>query len=163
VTAALEHFTATLGELVLTSEQVRADLGHPAVADLFVWHALEETEHKAVAFDVYRAIGGGERLRVGTMRVMRAVFVVGISALVLSSLLADRDTYRPRVLWRSWQRFRRSPLVDKSVRQQLHAYDRRGFHPDDIDTSALVEEWRARLFGSEGTLRDRLSGSAPAA
>jgi predicted metal-dependent hydrolase len=63
-TAALEHFTATLAELVLSSEETRDLFGHEAVRDLFVWHALEESEHKAVAFDVYKAVGGSERLRV---------------------------------------------------------------------------------------------------
>ena len=31
----------------------------PDRAPLWLWHALEEAEHKAVAFDVYRAAGGG--------------------------------------------------------------------------------------------------------
>ena len=51
-------------------------MGDEAVRDLFVWHALEESEHKAVAFDVYKAVGGGERLRVWTMNFFRFGFVV---------------------------------------------------------------------------------------
>jgi predicted metal-dependent hydrolase len=39
-TAALEHFTATLAELVLSNEEVRSMMGADAVRDLFVWHAL---------------------------------------------------------------------------------------------------------------------------
>src|SRR5438445_10860712 len=46
-TAALEHFTATLAELVLTSEEARRSFGHEEVENLFLWHALEESEHKA--------------------------------------------------------------------------------------------------------------------
>ena len=93
-TAALEHFTATLAELVLTNEEIRTLMGADAVRDLFVWHALEESEHKAVAFDVYRAVGGGERLRVWTMNFFRYGFVVGMGLAVLVSLLGDRATYR---------------------------------------------------------------------
>src|SRR5688572_7232476 len=59
-TAALEHFTATLAELVLTKPEVRDLFGHDEVRNLFLWHALEESEHKAVAFDVYRLVGGSE-------------------------------------------------------------------------------------------------------
>src|SRR5256885_1858249 len=70
-TAALEHFTATLAELVLSSQETRDLFGHDEVRNLFVWHALEESEHKAVAFDVYKAIGGTERMRVMTMKVLR--------------------------------------------------------------------------------------------
>src|SRR3954449_11570549 len=70
-TAALEHFTATLAELVLTNEHTRSQFGHPAVRELFEWHALEESEHKAVAFDVYKAVGGTESMRVWTMNALR--------------------------------------------------------------------------------------------
>src|SRR5437763_13901499 len=41
-TAALEHFTATLAELVLTNPDVRAMFGHDEVRNLFMWHALAE-------------------------------------------------------------------------------------------------------------------------
>ena len=90
----MEHFTATLAELVLTNEEIRDLMGDDAVRDLFVWHALEESEHKAVAFDVYKAVGGGERLRVWTMNFFRFGFVFGIGLAVVLSLLRDRATYR---------------------------------------------------------------------
>ncbi len=93
-TAALEHFTATLAELVLRNEEIRTLMGADAVRDLFVWHALEESEHKAVAFDVYRAVGGSERLRVWTMNFFRFGFVLGMGLSVVISLLGDRATYR---------------------------------------------------------------------
>src|SRR5205807_9716952 len=77
-TAALEHFTATLAELVLTSEETRRLFGNDEVRNLFLWHALEESEHKAVAFDVYRAAGGTERMRIFTMNLITAGFLVGM-------------------------------------------------------------------------------------
>ncbi len=95
VTAALEHFTATLAELVLTSEETREGFGHPAVRDLFVWHALEESEHKAVAFDVYRAVGGSERMRVLTITIMRYAFVTGMAIQMVASLVRDRGPTGP--------------------------------------------------------------------
>jgi uncharacterized protein len=155
-TAALEHFTATLAELVLTDEEVRRLFGADAVRDLFVWHALEESEHKAVAFDVYQAVGGSERLRVWSMRVLRYGFVLGMSLQIIISLLGDRETYRRGVLRASWRRFRHSPIVQRRLWDQLCDYDRRDFHPDDSDTTALVEQWRTELFGEQGTLNDKL-------
>ena len=155
-TAALEHFTATLAELLLSSEEMRDQFGHDAVRDVFVWHALEESEHKAVAFDVYRAVGGSERMRVWTMKGIRIGFVVGLVAQVAVSLLLDRATYRPGRLLASWRHFRRTPLFSRAVWDQLKDYDRPDFHPDDRDTDALVTEWRARLFGEEGDLNGLL-------
>ena len=157
-TAALEHFTATLGELILTSDDARAMFGNDEVRDLFVWHALEELEHKAVAFDVYRAVGGGERLRVITMKLLRFGFVFWIGLQMLVSLLRDPAARRRGVLRASWRRFRASPLMDPALRAQLRDYDRPDFHPDDRDTSALVTAWRAELFGEQGSLNDRLVG-----
>src|SRR5580700_3977069 len=118
-TAALEHFTATLAELVLTNEEIRDLMGAEAVRDLFVWHALEESEHKAVAFDVYKAIGGSERLRVWTMTFLRYGFVVAMAASVAISMLGDRGTYRRGALRRSWRHFKASPIVDRKLWEQL--------------------------------------------
>ncbi len=160
VTAALEHFTATLAELVLTSEATRALFGHPAVRDLFVWHALEESEHKAVAFDVYRAIGGTERTRVITMNILRFGFVVFMTANIAASLAGDPTTYRPGNLRRSWRAVRRSPLLSRDLWRQLKAYNRPGFHPEDRSTTELVEHWRRELFGEHGSLNDKLVSSA---
>jgi predicted metal-dependent hydrolase len=159
-TAALEHFTATLAELVLTREEIRDLMGADAVRDLFVWHALEESEHKAVAFDVYKAVGGGERLRVWTMNFFRFGFVFGMGLAVVLSLLGDRSTYRKGSLRRSWRRLKTSPLADRAIWVQLKDYNRRDFHPDDSDTTELVESWRAKLFGEDGTLNDKLTRAA---
>jgi len=161
-TAALEHFTATLAELVLRDEEVRRLFGHDAVRDLFVWHALEESEHKAVAFDVYKAVGGTERMRVWTMNFFRYGFVVGMGLAVIVSMLGDRATYRRGNLRRSWRHFKASPVMRKAVWDQLRDYNRRDFHPDDSDTNELVATWRATLFGDDGTLNDKLQGRTAA-
>jgi len=158
-TAAMEHFTATLAELALTDDEARR-LPGPVVGDVFTWHALEESEHKAVAFDVYRAAGGSERLRIWTMKAIRAGLVVSIGFLTALSLLGDRSTYRPGRLRRSWRNFRRTPMFRREVWDQLRAYDRVGFHPDDFDTDALVERWQAELFGDDGSLTPLLAGAS---
>jgi predicted metal-dependent hydrolase len=161
-TAALEHFTATLAELILKDEEARELFGHPEVRDLFLWHALEESEHKAVAFDVYKAVGGSERTRVLTMKFLRYGFVIGMGFAVFTSLLFDKRTYKPGVLRASFRRFRKSPIVSKALWEQLKDYDRPDFHPDDSDTNELVATWRATLFGDAGRLNDKLATTAVA-
>lgn len=151
-TAALEHVTATLAELVMRDEETREAFGHEAARDLFLWHALEESEHKAVAFDVYRAVGGTERMRIVTMKLVRYMFVLGTTVQMLLSLLGDRATYRPGELRRSWRRFRRQPIVSREIWEQLKEYERRGFHPHDRPTHDLIDAWRERLFGADGEM-----------
>ena len=159
-TAALEHFTATFAQLLLSSGDARALFGHDEIRNLFLWHALEEAEHKAVAFDVYMAMGGGERLRVWTMKLLRVAFIAGTAFQVAVSLARDASAYRPGALRASWRRFRRSPIMQQHPWQQLRDYDRPDFHPDDHDTTELVERWGAELFGADGTLNDKLATSA---
>jgi predicted metal-dependent hydrolase len=160
LTAALEHFTATLAELVMTDEETRDAFGHEAVRYLFLWHALEESEHKAVAFDVYRAVGGTERMRVWTMKIIRVAFLVGIVVQMVLSLATDPATYQRGRLRRSLQGIGGSKLASRQLWDQLREYDRPGFHPSDRDTTALVDYWRTTLFGEAGVLKDQLAGSA---
>jgi uncharacterized protein len=155
-TAALEHYTATLAEALLSSDEIQRQFGHDGVRNLFLWHALEESEHKAVAFDVYRAVGGTERMRRVTMNVMTVGFLTAMVVQMTASLALDRRTYRVWELRRTWRRFRSSPLLTKDVWRKLRAYNRPGFHPDDFDTSELEERWRTQLFGETGDLTDRL-------
>jgi predicted metal-dependent hydrolase len=159
-TAALEHFTATLAELLLTDEATRNMFGDPEVRNLFLWHALEESEHKAVAFDVYRAVGGTERMRVWTMNAITAGFVLGMTAQVTIALLLDRSSYRRGRLLKSLWRLRQAPFLRIELWRQLRQYNQPGFHPDDRDTTGLVEQWRAELFGASGTLNDKLANAA---
>ncbi|MFT6593392.1 MAG: putative metal-dependent hydrolase, partial [Zhongshania sp.] len=57
-TIALEHLTAILANMVLSEPRSLAG-SEPRYAAIWKWHALEETEHKAVAYDVYQQVLGG--------------------------------------------------------------------------------------------------------
>jgi len=157
VTCALEHFTAMMAEMLLGDEQVQLDMD-PSVRGLWVWHALEESEHKAVAFDVYRAIGGGYVVRTSVMLMTTALFVAE-TAWVHGHFLAQRGILlRPwRWLRGLWHLYGRPGHFRRLIPAYL-AYFRPGFHPDDRDTGALLAAWRERLFGDGGELRDRLRG-----
>lgn len=157
-TAAAEHFTATLAELVLTNEKTREQFGDPTVRDLFVWHALEESEHKAVAFDVFRAMGGSERMRIVTMWITHLTFVVETGTWALISLAGDGYARRhPVQVARSIWKLRKSPFTSSAPVKQLFSYHRPGFHPKDRDTRALIRQWREELVGSSGRLRHLLA------
>jgi predicted metal-dependent hydrolase len=160
-TAALEHFTATLAELILSDPEARDLFGDETVKNLFLWHALEESEHKAVAFDVYKSVGGGERMRVITMNALRYGFPIAIVGQVIVSLLLDKDARRqPRKVLKSLRRVRKSPLLSKKLWNQLKDYNRPDFHPSQSEHTDLVGPWREELFGKNGTLNDKLAGAA---
>ena len=148
-TAALEHYTATLAELLLTDSDARAVFEHDAVRRLFLWHALEESEHKAVAFDTFRHVGGTERMRRITMTAVHLDFLLELVAMTAVSVALDGNARRhPTQVLRGLGRLLRSPFVSAGAIRQLAQYHRRGFHPNDRDTTGLVATWRLRLFGA---------------
>lgn len=151
MTAAAEHYTATLAERVLGREEIQAIPGDPEVRHLLNWHALEELEHKSVAFEVYRAVGGPEWLRIGVMRVMYAFTIPVVTVGVSLSIATDPRGWRPIRVARQTRDVFRGPLVN-GLMADLRKYMKPGFHPDDIDTGPLVEQWRTELFGAEGEL-----------
>ena len=58
LSSALEHFTALVADTLLHYPVEFSEIVPPAVAQMWLWHAAEETEHKAVCFDVHRAVMG---------------------------------------------------------------------------------------------------------
>ena len=157
MTAALEHFTAVFAESLLGDEDAQALLGSTEVRKMLLWHAYEESEHRAVAFDVYRTVGGGERRRIWTMRMVTLTFFGSIVAFTTLSLLGDRSTYNPVRLFGSLWHLRRSPFMKRSVRQRFRQYNRVGFHPNDVDNSELLDRWQPELFGATGQLADNMT------
>lgn len=77
--AAIEQFTAVLGDWVLRADAVDRAGADPVMLDLLRWHGAEEVEHRSVAFDMYQHCGGSEPLRylrrVGTMCVTAPVLL----------------------------------------------------------------------------------------
>ncbi|MRH90833.1 metal-dependent hydrolase [Nocardia sp. SYP-A9097] len=154
-TALAEHYTATLAKRVLGTPEIQLLPGDPEVLKLLNWHAFEELEHKSVAFDVYRATGGSEAVRIGLMAGSYVLTIPVVGLGVFASILSDRRSWRPITVARQSVRLVRGPIV-RGLLREMRPYMRPGFHPDDIDTGALLERWRLELFGAQGELVDRL-------
>ncbi|MGB1542857.1 MAG: metal-dependent hydrolase [Spongiibacter marinus] len=143
ITVSLEHVTATLAEHALRHPEVLDEMD-PTFRDMLVWHAVEEIEHKAVAFDVFRRHVGSEFLRRRVLMLSLMLFFFRISVFQRQLLRADGR----RVTWRErWQAlcffWGRGGLMTEAMPHFLKAF-RRGFHPDDIDQRALINDWQLR-------------------
>lgn len=64
--AAIEHYTAFLGDWVLGAEELDRRGADPVMLDLLRWHGAEEVEHRSVAFDLFMHVDGSYRRRVRT-------------------------------------------------------------------------------------------------
>lgn len=163
VTAALEHYTATLAEIILTSDEAQKLIGDTEVRPILLWHAFEESEHKAVAFDVLRTIGATERTRVWGMRVASLLLFTELIAQTLRSMAADRAAYHPRRMTASLKAFRRSPMFSPEAVHRFRSYTRPGFHPDDWDSADVLGRWATELFDADGAQQIGQPADAPRA
>jgi predicted metal-dependent hydrolase len=141
VTCALEHFTAIMADVALR-DPAQLEGAPPVMVALWRWHAVEETEHKSVAFDVYQATGGDYRTRALAMALTTLAFWATIIDHQRQLMAADgcaRDVREIAAL--IWFLFGRPGGLRKIVRPWL-AYFRPGFHPDDHDNHELIEAWK---------------------
>jgi len=147
ITAALEHLTA-IGSRDLLGHSERLDAAPPEMAKLWRWHAVEETEHKAVAFDVYKLVAGN-----GIRSWLRRCFTmlgasIGMTLMTWTFLLVA--TWRNGCFWdlRGWGRLLWALWINPgSLRRQFVDYWRYfkpGFHPWQIDNHDQVERWLAQ-------------------
>ncbi|WP_235663965.1 metal-dependent hydrolase [Mycolicibacter terrae] len=152
-TVAAEHFTAVWAENILKRPEVQAMMYDPEIRNLLNWHALEELEHKSVVFDVYRAIGVPESTRI---RWMRFAQNCGIPILVLFTWLSIATTdvegrRQPFRILKETVQMLRNPMW-KGFYSDMRPFNKRDFHPDQIDTTELVARWQQELFGTAGQL-----------
>jgi uncharacterized protein len=145
LTAALEHYTATMAQTLLTSADLQDRFADEALFRLWAWHAIEECEHKAVAFDVFKAVGGDEatRLRAMRMATLALLFITGYHTVV--GALRDPRSYLGLGLARSLWRNRTNPFLSRRFRRLIADYGRPDFHPLQHDTTALEAAWRRWL------------------
>ncbi|HEX4903269.1 MAG TPA: metal-dependent hydrolase [Acidimicrobiales bacterium] len=162
-TAAAEHFTSVLAEQLLEDDPFEDQDVPEELRALFRWHALEEAEHKAVAFDVFDECVHNEAIRLATMHVTTALLVAVAGAALVGSAVTDPAARNPIRFVGSLLNLRNSPFARKKIGLRLLEYHRPGFHPDDRDTEDLVARWREALFGEEGTLNGYLAGQRQSA
>jgi hypothetical protein len=144
-TAAAEHFTAILAENALR-EGILEKFAHPEMAKLLLWHAAEEIEHKAVAFDVLQQVNPSYAVRVGGLALSAAIlagfWVVG------SLTLAWQDRAfpgRPAVDPFSQLPPEKRPQPARRVFWQgIREYLKRDFHPNQRDNLSLARDFLQR-------------------
>ncbi|MGW0733217.1 metal-dependent hydrolase [Streptomyces sp. NPDC002851] len=64
--AAIEHYTAFLGNWVLNADELDRRGADPTMLDLLRWHGAEEVEHRSVAFELFMHLDGSYSRRVRT-------------------------------------------------------------------------------------------------
>lgn len=148
-TVALEHFTAILAHALLAGGDDLA--GAPAeMKRMWQWHAIEEIEHKAVAFDTFLAATRNFSplrrwwMRCASMALTTVMFfqflAFGIRTFFRNDGIDTPQSWRAllRYLWRE-------PGLLRRAMPSYVAFFRPGFHPWRVDDRALIAGVEAAL------------------
>jgi predicted metal-dependent hydrolase len=143
VVAAIEQFTAVLGDWVLAAEGLDRAGPDEVMLDLLRWHGAEEVEHRAVAFDMYQHCGGE-----GASRYARRVTAMAVTAPVMLYLWG----------WGAAYLIRHDPQLAGRLRYSLAAHNRavrKGLLPPWKQLGAAVPRYLRRSYhpSQEGSLR----------
>lgn len=143
VTTALEHFTAVMAGSLLDTPAI-FDGVDADIANLWKWHALEETEHKAVAFDVmHHALGNSKRvyaIRSLTMIFTTVIFWVLVAEFYIRNL-KSRKALTDLKGWATLAKFGFGSdvgIIRKLVKPYLD-YFKPSFHPWQHDNRHHLE------------------------
>ncbi len=148
-TTALEHFTATIASQLLSNSHIQELMTDDTMKTMWLWHAIEENEHKAVAYDVFKGVFG-KGLRAYALRTSSLV----ISMLILFFIqnyflwrLLKQDKQLNLENLRMIYRYAYSPSkgIITGMGKEMLLYFNPNFHPNDFDTTTLLNTWKAKL------------------
>ncbi len=144
VTVGLEHYTAVL--VVHMMNSVNELMTDTTIRNLWLWHSVEETEHKAVAFDLYQHLYG-QGLDAYIPRVALFSFSLAlITAISMAYHLVLMQRDRQLFNLKSWRKFG-SFAADsyKYFAPRFADYYRFNFHPNDTDERGLVARTKVKI------------------
>jgi uncharacterized protein len=139
-TAAAEHFTAILADGAFSKGIL--DSLDPSVQQLLAWHAAEEIEHKAVAFDVLQQIDPSYAVRIAGLAY--ATVMLGAFWIWATTMLLRQEKLGLRETLRQLRKMgRRDPVIRRVFVAGIRQYIRRDFHPRDNANEQMAAEWFA--------------------
>lgn len=144
ITVATEHLTAVLGEKVLQGHLVPEGTD-PAMRKLWIWHALEEIDHKSVAMDVFVDAGGSYLLRCRAMTYAFTTFWFDAITRMLHMLRKDGLLWKLRTFWQIADLLLGRKGILRLIMPDILKYFAPRFHPSRHDNYGLVFHGRELL------------------
>jgi predicted metal-dependent hydrolase len=151
ITAALEHFTAIMAHSLLTEAKPMPG-APPEILRLWQWHAIEEIEHKAVAYDTFLAASHSQHMSSFRRWFLRShiMALIGLQ-FWYSNFQRMADFFRQDQMnnARTWLRVAKYLLVSPGMMRRIFlpylSYFLPGFHPWRQDDRNLVGDVERRL------------------
>jgi predicted metal-dependent hydrolase len=155
ITSALEHFTSIIAHSLFDKRDVMKEADH-RVRAMYAWHAIEEVEHKGVAYDVmidYAKVGYFKRIW-GLLH-SSWMFPATIFHVQRQLLIHDGFTtpQRAKLLLKGlWWLFKPGGLLTPMYKSYL-TYYKPGYHPWQETDQPGYEEWLAAFNGSRDPVK----------
>lgn len=148
MTAAAEHLTAIMAHGFFERDEAFAE-ADPRLHAVYLWHGVEEIEHKGVAFDVMHDVAHvGYVQRVAAMALLTVFFPHRIWLAMDQMLEVDGYSRAQRVALAfkalGWMLAPRTGLLTPMLGHYF-AYYRPGFHPWRHGSMQRYREWLARF------------------
>ena len=149
MTVGMEHLTAIMAEHVLTTPESLDPLNE-TVQELLYWHAVEEIEHKAVAFDVFMLCENDQKYLRRVLRLVSFLFTVRIACYMVALLFWARKmpSWKDIKGFGSFMFNKKTGLIP-GIRSNYKDYFKEGFHPWDHANQALVDMWKEKMYRPE--------------
>ncbi|WP_180008638.1 metal-dependent hydrolase [Acinetobacter sp. YH12238] len=148
-TTALEHFTATIASQLLTNSHIQELMTDDTMKTMWLWHAIEENEHKAVAYDVFEGVFGkglkAYALRTSSLVISMLTLFFVQNYFLWRLLKQDKqlNLENLRMIYR--YAYRPSKGIITGMGKEMLFYFKPNFHPNDFDTTTLLNTWKAKL------------------
>lgn len=156
--AGIEHFTAVLAEFMMQHEEVFYATEDEKQRALWMWHMLEESEHKDIAYDVYVALNGGYGLRMAgfAMASITIMFLVALGGALIPPIRNPRRLLSLRY-WKDVGRgvgliYGLKGGVYGSSLGHIFEYLRPDFHPNDHDVTEMLDYYKETLLNPKDGL-----------
>ena len=141
-TIAAEHLTATLGEYMFDEDENLLMDAHPTMRAFYMWHGVEEVEHKAVAWDVYEhAAGGGYVTRAAAMALLYPLAILPLTVGTMAMMHVDGELNAKELKKGANVMFGKKGMWRKTF-PQIMKYYKPNFHPWDTGYPKRFKEWK---------------------
>lgn len=146
-TVALEHFTALMAGYMLKYPDFMFKGLTPNMKQLWLWHAVEEIEHKHVAFEVYQHVFNNLAQRRRSMRTITVGFISSTTLMTADLLWQDRinSLYHPKQLFKNIAALCGLGMMMIRLLPEYLAFYRADFHPAQIKQQDLLDAGRQQL------------------
>lgn len=148
--AAIEHYTAVLGQWVMDNDSLDKAGVDPMMLDLLRWHGAEEVEHRSVVYDVFQHMGGRYPARVASWFVALAFLYSGLIGGTIYIARQDKTLGRKATLPWLIRNYRRSvkqghiPPIFRLLIGEAPVYLRPGHHPSRICSTQQAIDYLLR-------------------